>query len=361
MDRSTSFMPLLNVATAPNAYTNEQTASISSFGNPTLRWEKTATTNLAFDYSMLKGKLFGRLEFYNRSGKDLLATISIPAVNGTASQKINNAAMVNKGVELEIGTVQDISKNVSWRGSLNFSYNHNRITDLFVSTYAASSLYPGGTAAFVEGYDANALWVFQYAGVQNNQPVVKGAHGAYYDLTAWTPGDGRDYMTAPGTRVAPYTLGMINSFNINDFTVSFIVTGKFGHVFKRTGFNYPVTWTGRVLPNKMVGEIMGHDGSKMVPLPLNQNEPRFYFWDRFYPYMDYLVESASHIRMQEVNVTYRLKKAALQKLGLGGLQFYAQGNDLFTIKANKFGEDPDYPIGGLKPQTRFTFGFKLDL
>ena len=35
------------------------------------------------------------------------------------------------------------------------------------------------------------------------------------------------------------TLGLVNSFKIYDFDVSFIVTGKFGHVFNGFTFNYP--------------------------------------------------------------------------------------------------------------------------
>ncbi len=361
VDRSTSFMPLINIATAPNAYTNEFTASIASYGNPTLRWEKTATTNIGIDYSLFRGKLFGRADFYQRKGKDLLATISIPAVYGTTSQKINNAEMTNNGIELELGTTFNISPRINYRGSLNFSYNRNKITNLFVATYASSTLYSGGTGAYVVGKDANALWVFEYAGVMNTQPMVVGEKGTYYDFTAFTPGDGRNYMLSPGTTVAPYTLGSINSFNIYDFNVSFIVTGKFGHVFKRTGFNYPVTWTGRVLPNNKLSEVVNGDPQKVVPLPLNENEPRFYFWDRFYPYLSYLVESASHVRLQEVNVTYNLKKSLLTRANIKGVQVFAQANDLLTIRANKFGEDPEYPIGGMKPQARYTFGFKLEL
>jgi TonB-linked SusC/RagA family outer membrane protein len=360
VDRSTSFMPLINMGTAPNAYTNELTATISSYGNPTLRWEKTGTVNLGADYSLFKGKLFGRVDVYQKKGKDLLATISIPAVYGTTSQKINNAKMTNKGIELEIGSALTITKNISWRGSMNISYNQNRITNLFVATYTSSTLSGGGSGAYVVGKDANTMWTYEYAGVQNTQPMVKGEKGTFYDFTAFTPGDARNYMTASGTTVAPYTLGMINSFSVYDFNVSFILTGKFGHVFKRTGFNYPVTWTGRVLPNNKLSEVVNGNASQVVPLPLNENEPRFYFWDRFYPYLSYLVESASHVRLQELNVNYNLKKL-VSKTGIKGAQVFAQGNDLLTIKANKFGEDPEYPIGGLKPQPRYTFGVKFEL
>ncbi len=361
VDRSTAFKPLISTSATPNVYSNDFTASISSFGNPTLRWEKTGTLNIGVDYSLFRGKLYGKVDVYNKSGKDLIAQLSIPAVNGTTTQKLNNAAMINRGIELEVGTTLRLRNNdIIWNGSLNFSYNKNKVTKLFVANYPAYNLYGGGTSAYVEGKNSNTLWAFQYAGVQNNQPVVKGAGKDFYDFSAWTPGDGRDYMLDMGTKVAPYTLGFMNAFKIYDFNVSFIITGKFGHVFNRQTFNYPVLWGGRVLPNKKVSEVMNGDPSKIVPLPLNANEPRFYFWDRFYPYLDYLVANASHIRMQEVNVTYTLPRRIMQKVNLSRLQFFAQGNDLFTIMAKDIGEDPEYPLGGMKPQPKLTFGMKLE-
>src|SRR5690606_37408545 len=148
--------------------------------------------------------------------------------------------MVNRGIELEFGTRQALSgRDIVWTSNFNFSYNHNKITRLFVANYAASSLYPGGTGAYVEGYDANSMWMFEYAGVHNTQPMIYGTDGDLYDFGAWTPGDGRDFMLNMGTKVAPYTLGFINQFKIYDFDFSFIFTGQFGHVFRRLAFNYP--------------------------------------------------------------------------------------------------------------------------
>lgn len=43
------------------------------------------------------------------------------------------------------------------------------------------------------------------------------------------------------------------------------------------------------------------------------------------------------------------------------VQVFAQGNDLFTIVANNAGEDPEYPLGTLKPQPRISFGIKCEL
>lgn len=366
-DRSTAVMPLISAGGTPNIYTNDYTATISSFGNPTLRWEKTGTWNLGIDYSLFANKLFGNLNIYNKDGRDLLATLSIPAVNGTTSQRLNNAEMNNKGIELEVGTRLPLKgNNISWQGSLNFSYNRNRITNLFVANYAASTLYSGGSGSYVEGYDANSVWRFRYAGIENNQPMVYGpidkdGNQTKYDFGAFTPGDGRTYLNNMGTTVAPYTLGFMNTFRVYDFSLSFILTGKFGHVFQRKGFNYPPTWTSRVLPNVKLSEVVNGDPAQIVPLPLNDIEPRYYFWDRFHQYLSYLMEDASHIRMQEVNITYNLNKALLSRTAISRAQVFVQGNDLFTWYANNAKEDPEYLLGTMNPRPKFTFGVKLEL
>jgi TonB-linked SusC/RagA family outer membrane protein len=361
VDRSTSFRPLINMAAIPNPYTGSPTATISSFGNPSLRWEKTGTWNLGVDYTLLQGHLYGKVDVYNKSGKDLIASISIPAVNGTTTQKLNNAEIYNRGIEIELGSMQKIYGDaVVWRGNLNFSYNKNKITKLFVANYAASTLTSGGSAAYVAEQDANSLWRFQYAGIDNKQPMVYGLNGAKYDFDAFTPGDGRGYLLNMGTSVAPYTFGFVNSFQVYDFNLSFIITGKFGHKFQRMGFNYPATWYDRVLPNNKIDEVQNGDPMKIVPLPLNQIEPRYYFWDRFHQSLSYLIEDASHLRMQEVNLSYNFPAAVLSKFKMSRLQVFAQGNDLFTLVANNAGEDPEYPMGTLKPQPRVSLGLKCE-
>jgi TonB-linked SusC/RagA family outer membrane protein len=361
VDKSTAFMPLIATSATPNTYTNDYTATIQSFGNPTLRWEKIASLNIGLDYSLFRGRLYGKIDIYNKMGKDLIAQLSIPAVNGTTSQKLNNAEMDNKGIELELGTALRLRGNdIVWRGNLNFSYNRNRIKNLFVATYSASTLSGGGTGAYVVGKDANTQWRYDYAGVVNTQPMVKGPGTTLYDFGAFTPGDGRTYLLDMGTSVAPYTLGFINGFKVYDFDFSFIITGKFGHVFQRKGFNYPPTWTTRVLPNNKIGEVTNGDPANIVPLPQNLIEPRYYFWDRFHQYLDYLVVSASHFRLQEVALSYNVPKRVLQSLHFNGLQVYAQGNDLLTVYTNDADEDPEYPLGTMNPRPKLTLGLRFD-
>jgi TonB-dependent starch-binding outer membrane protein SusC len=365
-DRSTSFKPLLSLGTLPNTLTNQFTAFFSSLGNPTLRWEKTGTTNIGIDYSLFKGKLFGNINLYQRNGKDLFAFIAIPAVNGSTSQFLNNARMMNKGIEFEVGTAMSITSDLRWRSNLNFSYNKNKITDLFLTQYNSSSLVARSTASYAVGYNANTLWMYKYMGFNTAtpfaQPTVLGPNSVNYDMQSFIPGDARTYLDKIGTMVAPYTLGFMNSFDYKNFNFSFIITGNFGHVFQRRGFNYPVQWSSiRLLPNKFVDDVLNRKSSEILTLPTNPNEPRFFFWDRYYNNLSYLGESASWFRLQEMNLTYRLPDKLLKKAGISNLQFYIQGNDLFVILANKYGEDPLYPLGTLNPRPKTTMGLKFNL
>ena len=369
VDKSTSFRPLISVNSTQNEYTHGFTAAIQSFGNPDLRWERTGTWDVGIDYSFLGGKLAGKIDVYSKLGKDLMASMSIPSVNGTTSQSLNAAKMTNRGIELEVGTQLPIyGDKIVWTGNLNFSYNKNKIQELYKATYRASELYSGGTYAYVEGYDANTLWVFEYAGVENRgtgasldwQPVVKGVNGETYDFSTWTPGNGLDYMKNAGTKVAPYAFGFSNSFKIYDFNLSFLITGKFGHKFMRTPFNYPSMAGGSGQPNKYYSEVVNSDPSEQVPIPFDKSEPRYYFWDRFYPYLDYLVESAAHIRLQEVNLTYNMPKHWLQRIGINQLSIYAQGNNLCSWFKNKYKEDPEHPLGSIPLQATYTFGLRFD-
>lgn len=366
VDNSTSFKPLISVNATNDLYTQEPYARISSFGNPALRWEKTGVFNLGIDYDLWHGKLNGKIDYYRKSAKDLIAKISIPSVNGTKSQKINAANMVNNGIELEIGTSLPVARELVWEGNLNVAYNKNKVTKLFRTSYTHSDLIPwqSGITAFVEGKNANTIFGLKYAGLKNVgteaspdwQPQIADKDGNLYGMGTWPSGDPVDYCYEQGTTVAPWILGFSNSFTYKNLEFSFILTGKFGHVFRRESYNYKAQ-----IPNAKIHEVLNGNPDKIMPLPQKDNESRYYFWDRFWQAFTYLTESANHVRMQEITLTYRIPEKFLNRIGIRSAQFYGMANNVFSIYANKFKEDPEFPRGSLKPAPYFTFGVKIGL
>lgn len=365
VDKSTTFKPLVNISAAPNVTTGEHTGAMSSYGNPTLRWERTGTWDAGIDFSLWRGKLHGKLDIYSKNSVDLIANVSLPTVQGTDMMKLNNGRMTNRGFELEAGTTLRISKSAVWSGSLALSYNRSRITRLEQKPSYAYQLvyYRGGSQTWMEGYDINSLWAYRYGGLQNAgsedspamKPTIVTKQGEHVFMNSWPSGEAEDFSYYMGTMTAPWNMAFSTSLRIRDFDISLIVTGKFGHKFARESFNYP-SMSGRAQPNAKYYEVIGCDPDRILPLPQTDVETRYYFWDRFYPYFSYLVESASHLRLQEFNVTYNVPLRQGRRAGVRSMQIYVQCNNPFSVYFNPYGEDPEFPRGSMRLQASYTLG-----
>ena len=382
VDRSTTIQPVIKYNTAQDVLLQDYTATISSYGNPVLRWEKTGTIDVGFDISVLKGKLTAKFDFYNKKGKDLLATINLPAVTGAASNKINAAEMTNRGFELELGTYQRFG-DVRWHGALTLSYNKNKIDKMIHASYTGFELSgqaedDSGKSADVryrEGYDANTLWSYAYGGMINTGTDAS---------PAWYPsimqgdkkvavvdnqtGDWSDYMINSGTRVAPWNTSLSSTFSWKNFDLSFLITGKFGHKFRSLSFNYPMY--AAFLPNKAMADAINQNGDIYFPFAAEPYSDYTYgkamgsdmnWWTRYTRYMEYGIESATLFRIQELTLAYTLPRSIVDMIGIGGLKVYLKGNNLHTFTFNKYDEDPEFPLGTIRPVAAYTLGLNITL
>jgi hypothetical protein len=361
VDRSTSPYTLLNLRARPDPYTQDYIATITNPGNPTLTWEKTQTINIGIDYSLLGNKLFGKVDVYNKKGIDLLASVSIPSINGTSTAFFNNAGLQNNGIEVTMGTSLPIkSSSIGWSGSVNFSYNKSRITSLFKTPASYSNLVFGGSNAYQEGYDPATAWAFEYAGVgTDGRPKIYGADKKLLNLTDYKSGDIRSFVQNAGTLSPPYLSGMTNSFKVYDFNISFIVTAKFGAVFRRELLPY-VASTYSPFIGSRIGEVLNADPTKIVPLPSNPNDFTFYSYYET-QYLTYNYVSADLARLQELNLSYNVPRRVLSKLNIRNAQLILQGNNLYTWLANDAKEDPEYLKRTIRPRALYTFGVKIEL
>lgn len=355
-DSSTSTSPLIAIS-GYNDFSGELEATIASKGNPTLRWEKTYTTNIGVDFSLWNHKLFGKIDYYSKQGKDIFGKVTIPMVNGSRLETFNNAEISNKGIEVMLGSSLDITKDLHWNGSLTFAYNKSKVKRLYNNSLAYYDMVKGGSNYHVEGYAMSPIFSYVYGGVQNigtdaapvMKPVVNLVDGEVMPFGGTTTVEGRDFLAYQGTTVAPYNIGMTHEFSYKDFDLSFTLVGKFGHKFRGTTFNY----AGRgAIPNKLYPELQN---GCIAPMPLQDND-NLNDWSMA-QYMDYTVLNANHVRMQELTLSYNLPRNVLNKIGMNRLTFYVQGNNLFTIKATD--EDPEFRYGNLRLQSSWTFGLKL--
>ncbi|MGB5988457.1 MAG: SusC/RagA family TonB-linked outer membrane protein [Marinifilaceae bacterium] len=360
IDKSTSFKPLISLENKPYIYTNQDMAFITSYGNPLLRWEKTGTLNIGVNYSLFGGKLYGSFDYYRKHGVDIMARVNLASINGTSSQMFNNAEILNSGIDIQLGSsIKILNNDIVWNGNLTYSYNYNEILELFVSNYSVNDIIHN---AYVKGKNASTAWTYKYAGMQGDEPYVIGENGRKFAFSERIPNnvDGREFCKEVGVTTAPHNLGLTNSFKIYDFNLSFIITGKFGHVFKTSGFNYPVVWShSKLKPNNHIADLFS--GNKDIPqLPVNKDYQNYVNWSKYTSDLDYNWHSASHIRFREVSLSYNIPSSIISKLKMSRAKIYIQANNLGVYAFNNYSMDPEYPVGTIKPSTSLLFGVKLD-
>lgn len=110
----------------------QQTAYLpdATLANPNLKWETTITRNLGVDFGFLNNKVYGSLEVYKNSTKDLLMLTSIDPYSGFIYTYDNVGSTSNRGVELGLGTDLIRSKEFSLTTNLSVNVNRGRVDEL---------------------------------------------------------------------------------------------------------------------------------------------------------------------------------------------------------------------------------------
>ncbi|MCJ0741190.1 SusC/RagA family TonB-linked outer membrane protein [Pedobacter montanisoli] len=360
VEGSTSTKALLSVGTSPSVTTGTIVASIADNGNPSLRWEKTTSTNLGIDFALLDHKLFGTIDLYNKKGKDITGNIALAAATGTTQQKFNNAEITNRGIELTLGTNLTIpNTKIGYSTSFNYAYNHNNVDKLYKPTLLPYQLLGN---VFVEGRPVNPIYTYTYIGMKDGVPQVAGPNGSlqsFNDLTFYNTGNGLQFLNYEGTGTPTHTLGWTNNIRVQNFNLTAIFIGKMGGVYRNPTFAYATTvGSSKTQVDRFVSDVLAGDPN--LPGFANPGEPQLYRWNRYAPVLNTLIESSSYIELKELTLEYNLPKKIAEQIKVNNVKFFAQTRDVGLIwQANSKGYNPDWLPGTNRPLQTYTFGINL--
>ncbi len=122
--------------------------------DPNLTWETTYVSNLGVDFSLLKSRLSGSMEYFIKDTKGILISLPAPLVHGTSTVPSQNVAEVrNNGFEINLDWKDKIGE-VGYSIGGNFSYIQNKVTKFRGKTSSVS-----GTNMILEGRPINVQYV----------------------------------------------------------------------------------------------------------------------------------------------------------------------------------------------------------
>jgi len=144
--------------------------TVNRTANPDLKWELVEQYNVGVDFELFKGKLYGSLEYYNKTTKDPILNIPSEPLSPTSTVWKNVAGqIVNKGFEFTLGSQLISTKDLSWTVDVNGSTLKNSLKGLPISElYSGSISGPGlsGVNAniYKNGYAAGSFFILKHLG-----------------------------------------------------------------------------------------------------------------------------------------------------------------------------------------------------
>jgi TonB-dependent starch-binding outer membrane protein SusC len=133
---------------------------LSQLVNEDLGWEFSKTWNIGLDFSILKNRLSGTIEYYITKTEDILLGLDLPPTSGVTGYTANIGATQNKGFELGLnGTILDNVNGFTWDAGVNFYVNKNKLTSL-----ASGQTRDEANWWFV-GHNINAIYDYEKVGL----------------------------------------------------------------------------------------------------------------------------------------------------------------------------------------------------
>jgi len=320
-------------------------------GNPDLKWEKSASINVGADFTFAGGKVFGSIDYYNRTTSDILFQTNAiqPAPSSISFINLPNANLVNSGVELALGATLVDRPKLGWEVNFNYAYNKSMIKnfkdpntglDLQVQTGQINGQGVSGTLAQV---------------MANNQPVnvfyLKPFQG--FDATGnQIIGGNPQYAGDPN----PHSLvGFGTSVRSNKFTFTLNMGGAFGFlIYNNTAT--AVTNIAGIAQGRNI-DLAAYNSKEGIASGVGAS-------DRF-------LEKGDYFKLRNLTVRYNIGSAGKY---IKNLSAFVSGSNLFVI--TKFtGFDPEvnidksnnsYPSRSIEyvpyptPRT-ISFGFNFNL
>jgi len=354
--------------------------------NELLSWEKTTELNFGLDFSLLRGRVSGSIDWYQKDSKDLLMAQKLLLEQGSSAGELtaNVGKVRNSGIELMLKGVILQTKDFYWDVTATYAKNTNEILELQgkKEDMRAQRWFIGQPIDVV--YDLRQTGICTQD-VANEQLTIDGVTKTKSEWYGWFEGcmthedvnkDGKindEDRQVIGQNMPKWTGTLATSFSYKNWDFSMSLNTKQGHKvvspfmqeftdYSDRGrtklsmdfyipagapvFNY--TWDG-VNTNTLESDRTVTAGQTIVgsyPYPFNDVNNNHgggtgWYTDKNREFAANNVVDASYWKIKNITVGYTLPKQWIQKVGVEHLRVYVNILNPFTFTDYK-GFDPEW-------------------
>lgn len=335
----------IKYASSPSDISRLQYATVVNAPNPGLRWEQIATTNIALDFASKSRRLSGSFEFYRKTATDLITYVPLDRSTGYIGMNMNVGSLQSQGMDIRLNSI-NMTGILGWHSSFYLSTNKDKVLEYFFERKNASEYVGNGQLlTAIVGKPTYPVVSYASAGLdpQTGDPrgYLEGEISTDYQAIM----DGSiDNLIFHGNAMPQYLGALGNTLSYKDFSISMNVTYRLGYYFKRLSANASYLYTMPITIQHgdyyLRWQKPGDEKTTVVPSAKYPMDSRR---EMFFTNSSVLVEKGDHVRLQNVNFSYRISKEKWHRLPVKQMTFNIYSSNLGILwRANKKGLDPDF-------------------
>lgn len=330
-------------------FNNTQVSSVapSRIANPNLKWETSEQLDLGLDFGILNNRIFGSIEWYSKTTKDMLLNLPIPRSLGFSTMLSNVGSMRNSGFEVLLSTI-NLNRKLMWNSSIVFTTLRNKVLDLggienIISGSAGSTssiaiTQVGKPVNSFYGYIIDGVWQKDDDFSQTND-LVKPGDLKFRDINGDRVVNASDRMIL-GNSFPDYTWSFTNNFEYKGVQLYIFLEGVHGAKMLNNNLvdtYFPANLKRNRFATPLLNRWTESNPSIVYPSFVNPNSQG----DK--TVNSYTVEDASYIRLTTVRLSYSLP---FKTKAIKGITIYVSGQNIWT-QTDYTGFDPALnPYGG---------------
>jgi TonB-dependent starch-binding outer membrane protein SusC len=344
-----------------NFLTRLPSYAIQNPPNSELRWERIKIINVGLDFESKNGFLSGSIEYYNKTGLDLIGDQPFPTSTGVSMFRGNFADTKTQGVDV-ILNFKVLNKELKWNQMLIFNWLNEEVTGYEVKALPIQyTNFGGGAGSFptpLTGFPLFSIFSYPWAGLNgdtgNPMGLIDGEPSQNYNaIINLTPVEGLVYHGSS----RPTVVGSwMNNFAWRGFSLSVNVSYRMGYFVRRPPLIYNSLYLGGTIHGDYERRWRepGDESFTSVPsFPLSQVSNR----DNFYNRSEIMVIAGDHIRLQDVRLGYTLAGKKVLGVPFRQLEVFGYANNLGILwKKTDSYEDPDFRTN--QALTSIAFGLR---
>jgi TonB-linked SusC/RagA family outer membrane protein len=337
-----AWQPLYNLG-----WNNASEAGIlqSSLGNRRLEWESSNSYDVALEFSLLKNRVGGTVEYFDRRSSNLIFDVPLPLSAGILTETRNIGTMYNRGIEVELGVEPIRAGDFTWRIDMNATHLKNKITKM----PAENPEIIEGTKKLKEGSSLYDFWLREYKGVDPNTGAALYRAQSLVASNSFVSEKGDTLTTSinnaryhyNGSSIPKLMGGITNTFRYRGLTLSALL------VYQMGGKVYDGAYAA-LMSSGGYGSAKHADILQRWQKPGDiTNVPRMDIGrtSDFDGASDRWLIDASYLNIRTVTLSYALPKKVANKMFLDNAQIFVSGENFF-ISSNRKGMNVQQNFAG---------------